>query len=209
MPSPFPGMNPYIEQDALRFDFHARFLVKASERLSERLPRLHFSMIAAHDAAYSDRRSFIAIRENLKWPPMTVIELIRWDVKQFGPLRDGYCKQREKWVADGLNVVEIDLIRGGPSLMEFDAPFSEYLVAVRRSRQSRIDVFPTRLRDRLPRVRVPLQAPQDIVLDVQQVIRDVYDAAGYEHYTYNGQPDPPLNPDDANWAAQFIPALAE
>jgi Protein of unknown function (DUF4058) len=210
MPSPFPGMNPYIEQDGLRFDFHARFLVKASERLNERLPAPLFSLLAAHEVSYSDRRSYIAIGNSLTGPESTVIELIRRDIKQVGPLLEGYRKQRDKWNANGFNVVEIDLIRNGPTLMEFESPPSDYVVVVRRSRQSRIEVYPVKLRDRLPRVRIPLLAPlQDIALDVQQLVHDVYDAAGYEHYIYDSQPDPPLNADDANWAAQFVPARPE
>ena len=33
MPSPFPGMNPYIEQDDAWHDFHERFLPVAAERI--------------------------------------------------------------------------------------------------------------------------------------------------------------------------------
>lgn len=210
MPSPFPGMKPYIEQDDLRFDFHARFLVKASEYLDERLPAGYFSLITPHDVSYNDRRSYLAIRESLKRPPITVIELIRWDVKQSGPLRDGYCKQREKWVADGLNVVEIDLIRAGPTLMEFEPPSSDYIIAVRRSPQLRIEVWPVKLRDRLPRFRIPILPPSsDIALDVQQIVHEVYDAGKYEMYIYEGQPEPPLSSEDAAWAAQFVPVRLE
>ena len=31
MPSPFPGMNPYLEQDDVSHDFHERFLPAAAE----------------------------------------------------------------------------------------------------------------------------------------------------------------------------------
>jgi hypothetical protein len=33
MPSPFPGMNPYIEQDVFWQDFHLEFLPAMRERL--------------------------------------------------------------------------------------------------------------------------------------------------------------------------------
>jgi hypothetical protein len=35
MPSPFPGMNPWLEQDALWHDFHQRFLTAMSEAIAE------------------------------------------------------------------------------------------------------------------------------------------------------------------------------
>ncbi|MBX9581566.1 MAG: DUF4058 family protein, partial [Gemmataceae bacterium] len=34
MPSPFPGMNPYLEHPAVWEDVHDRFLVYAAEALS-------------------------------------------------------------------------------------------------------------------------------------------------------------------------------
>src|SRR3954469_4918593 len=33
MPSPFPGMNPYLEQDDVWHDFHEKFLPAVAERL--------------------------------------------------------------------------------------------------------------------------------------------------------------------------------
>src|SRR4051794_8788480 len=33
MPSPFPGMNPYLEQDDAWHDFHEKFLPAVAERL--------------------------------------------------------------------------------------------------------------------------------------------------------------------------------
>jgi hypothetical protein len=38
MPSPFPGMDPYLEDPAFWQDFHSRFINACSEVLSDRLP---------------------------------------------------------------------------------------------------------------------------------------------------------------------------
>jgi hypothetical protein len=32
------------------------------------------------------------------------------------------------------------------------------------------------------------------------MLHHIYDAAGYAKYIYDGEPMPPLNPDDAAWA---------
>jgi hypothetical protein len=37
MPSPFPGMNPFLEQDDAWHDFHERFMPTAAERLGEQV----------------------------------------------------------------------------------------------------------------------------------------------------------------------------
>ena len=34
MPSPFPGMNPFLEQDDVWHDFHATFLARAAHCLA-------------------------------------------------------------------------------------------------------------------------------------------------------------------------------
>ena len=38
MPSPFPGMDPYLEDPAFWSDFHSRFLTHLSDTINERLP---------------------------------------------------------------------------------------------------------------------------------------------------------------------------
>ena len=38
MPSPFPGMDPYLEDPAFWSDFHARFITYWSDALSDCLP---------------------------------------------------------------------------------------------------------------------------------------------------------------------------
>ena len=38
MPSPFPGMDPYLEDPAFWSDFHARFITYWCDTLAERLP---------------------------------------------------------------------------------------------------------------------------------------------------------------------------
>jgi hypothetical protein len=37
MPSPFPGMNPYLEQDDAWHDFHERFLPLVAELLGSQV----------------------------------------------------------------------------------------------------------------------------------------------------------------------------
>lgn len=37
MPSPFPGMNPYLEQDDVWHDFHERLIPAAAQALEEQV----------------------------------------------------------------------------------------------------------------------------------------------------------------------------
>jgi hypothetical protein len=66
-------------------------------------------------------------------------------------------------------------------------------------------MWPIALRERLPIIPIPLNAPDpDIALDVQEVLHRAYDAADYGKYIYSEQPDPPLSADDTAWAAQIL-----
>src|SRR5437763_12039804 len=89
-----------------------------------------------------------------------------------------------------------------------DLPDCDYCVVVSRAEERpRVGVWPIRLRDRLPTVPVPLRAPDpDATLDLQAAVHRLYDVAGYHFYIYGGNPQPPLHPDDAAWARQFLPA---
>ena len=48
MPSPFPGMNPYIEQDAFWQDFHLEFLPAMRERLVAQVRPKYIVMLDEH-----------------------------------------------------------------------------------------------------------------------------------------------------------------
>jgi hypothetical protein len=54
---------------------------------------------------------------------------------------------------------------------------------------------------------VPLREPdQDVRLDLQAALHQVYDEACYGNYIYQGTPQPSLRPEDAAWAQQVVPA---
>ena len=85
-------------------------------------------------------------------------------------------------------------------------PQCDYLVMVSRSDQRpEVGLWPLRLRDRLPKIPIPLTGEDpDVALDLQPVLDKVYDAAGYDDYIYTGTPRPPLHPADAKWAEELI-----
>src|SRR5437764_549116 len=48
MPSPFPGMNPYLEQDTLWQDFHLAFLPALRERLVPQVAPKYIVLLEEH-----------------------------------------------------------------------------------------------------------------------------------------------------------------
>jgi hypothetical protein len=48
MPSPFPGMDPYLEQEVIWHDFHERFLPAAAAHLSIQVLPHYIVLIDEH-----------------------------------------------------------------------------------------------------------------------------------------------------------------
>lgn len=120
-------------------------------------------------------------------------------------------KQRELGRA-GVSLVEIDLLRQGRHLLDVPRPIVEdlrpwhYLVNLVRRGSEDYEVDPIRLRDRLPRILIPLRPrDEDAVLDLQAVFDRAYETGPYaERLNYSGAPVPPLTDGDAAWAFDLL-----
>jgi hypothetical protein len=79
---------------------------------------------------------------------------------------------------------------------------------VSRAEKRRVaDFWPIQIRDRLPQIPIPLRHPDAAArIDLQEVLHREYDGPGYEHFIYEGDPEPSLSASDAAWARQFVPA---
>lgn len=65
------------------------------------------------------------------------------------------------------------------------------------------------IRDQLPVVPVPLNAPDsDVALDLNKAVHAIYDRAAYfMRIDYRKPPpEPPLSPDDARWVDELLQA---
>jgi Protein of unknown function (DUF4058) len=253
MPSPFPGMNPYLEQDDAWHDFHERFIPFAAELIGAQVQPNYIVKIDEHvyihehpqesarflgrpdlalvpttprepaqaagliDAPASirlqvfidfERLNFIEIRDRRSRELITVVELLSPSNKRMGPDREMYLSKRRKVLASPAHFVEIDLLRGGAPMPDEDRQACDYAVMVSRA-EVRPDAgfWPIRLRERLPVIPIPLRAPDpNARLDIQQVLDHIYDRGGYAYYIYDGAPEPPLRPEDAEWARGLVPA---
>jgi Protein of unknown function (DUF4058) len=255
MPSPFPGMDPYLEQTDAWHDFHERFCPAVAEALSAQIRPKYIAKIDEHvylhelsaeerrfggrgDVTISrsvediarpasglkpspasalgsvllavdeERLSYIRILDRESRDVVTVIELLSPSNKDAGQDRSQYLGKQEKVLNSEAHLVEIDLLRGGRRPAVEGLPDCDYYVMVSRSEmRPRVELWPFRLREALPKIPIPLRPPDlDAVLDLRAVLDRVYDGAGYEDYIYRGTPDPPLNPKDSAWAHEILAA---
>jgi hypothetical protein len=123
-----------------------------------------------------------------------------------------YISKQRAFVSAGLNLVEIDLVRAGEwvfSISDSVLPASErtpYMVCVyRATRVGELALYRLPIRERLPRIAVPLRPEdRDVVPDLQQVLDEAYVKGRYDRTDY-AQPLAPQLPDaDSGWAAELL-----
>jgi hypothetical protein len=69
------------------------------------------------------------------------------------------------------------------------------------------ELYPLRLAEPLPALRIPLRKRDaDVTLNLQALIDQCYENGGYEMIDYGQPPLPPLDADAAAWAEKWLRA---
>jgi len=137
---------------------------------------------------------------------VTAIEVFSPSNKEGDDAIDYHAKRMSLY-ARHVNLVELDLLRGGDRLtFAKPLPAADYYAFVTRARRRLVDVYHWHLRDPLPTIPVPLQAPDpDIGLEIAAVFAGAYERGRYSRRLRYGEPlRPPLSAKDAAWAAQIV-----
>lgn len=258
MRSPFPGMDPYLEQflgdvlhtminrsrAAIQKQLPDDLVARVDERVyvepSVGLPRFIVPDVRVVERGWREapvRRASngIAVAEPLvihieQDEPVrqgyieildlksgrrvvTVIEIVSPSNKLPGPGRDLYVKKQNELRQAGVSFVEIDLTRTGSRVLS--APFelipdghrTPYAACAWRGwKPLAFEYYRLPLRERLPAIAVPLRdTDQDIPLDLQAVLDECWEEGRYvDDIDYCDEPNPPLDPDDAQWADRLL-----
>ncbi len=140
---------------------------------------------------------------------VTIIEVLSPSNKD--PRSSGYRQYRAKQtevLQSGTHLIEIDLLRGGehtiaipPLALKSSLP-DHYLVSISRAEdRRRREFYAIRLPQKLPRIPVPLSAPDaDAVVDLQAVLDKAYENGAYSRrIDYRVPPTPPLDAAEEAW----------
>jgi hypothetical protein len=213
MPSPFPGMDPYLETPDLWPDVHHELISQIRSALNLRLRPKYVARvelrvyISEQDDEIKEARLEIKHLEtgNL----VTLIEVLSPTNKIRGARgRASFLGKREETLASDVHWVEIDLLRGGvPSVSRPSLGPSDYRILVSRAGERTLARYwPVGLRQPLPVIGIPLRAPDaDVPLDLGAVLNAAYDHAAYDlSVDYRREPDPPLKNEDAGWADRLL-----
>lgn len=220
MPSPFPGMDPYLE-GARWMRFHAELSVEIARQLSARLsPRYvaHTNERFVTTAFDADEGVATVIREPIRHLTVeirgadddrlvTAIEVLSPTNKR-GDGWEEYRAKREQILRSTAHLIEIDLLRTGRRVpMRKPLPARPYFVLLGRAEQRPFtDVWPLGLKEPLPTFPVPLLAGDaDISHDLQEAVTSVYDTFHYARtIDYSHPPEIPLPPEDVAWAEERL-----
>ena len=226
MPSqcPFPGADPFIDADEW-YGLGLSMSTYACEALKPSLPADLLARMRAippvlppegsHDSSEQPARVDIAIRSRGSGDRVcTVIHFLTPGDKTPGDGMEQYRQKQRECRAGGVNLVEIDLLRGGRDVLlaprnRFRPQHRQHYTACvfRPERWPKLEVYPISLRAPLPAIRIPLRAGRDadVVLDLQALFDKSYTNGAYDDTDY-GAPllPPPLSAEDAAWATERI-----
>jgi len=259
MPTPFPGMDPYLEQHGRWPGVHTRLIVAIADALGPMVrprywvaveERSYLAMVTSdgrvivpdvavadqEPSSYADSPSrsepsadagvliaelpmpeerierYLEVRSVDTHEVITSIELLSPTNKLPGEGRRIYEAKRLNVLSSMTHLIEIDLLRdGAPMPMRTDnAPRFDYSIVVSRAHQRpKAEARLFRLRQPIPSFPVPLRPQEpEPVLDLNDILHDLYDRAGYDMVIdYHAPPTPPLDSDDAAWAEELLRAL--
>ena len=212
MPSPYPGMDPFLEMQEWD-DFHPTFNTVLREFLSPalepdylvRVERRVYLERAGAEPETMLRETYLVVRDRETMQVVTVIELLSPSNKRRnGDGRREYLTKREEILTSSTHLVELDFLRGGLRLPVVGSlpPGDYHAIISRANRRPRCEVYAWTLRDRLPSIPIPLKlGDDDAVVSLQEVFETVYQRARYDlSVKYDAALDPPLNESEQQWA---------
>jgi Protein of unknown function (DUF4058) len=223
MPSPFPGMDPFLESQGFWQDFHTSLLTYCREVVNASLPVHYVALIEEGGVATLEPVAVPLARQDLDEVPerwieikrlpdlalVTVIELLS-PTNKSGLGRSQYLQKRRELLDQPVHLVEIDLLLRGLRLpMGGPLPRGDYYAFVSRAeKRESSDVYAWSIRRALPAIPIPLSPPDaDLSLDLATVVARAYDRGRYQRLIHYAEPlDLPLNPEDQNWLRTLVPA---
>jgi hypothetical protein len=195
MPSPFPGMDPYLE-DAKRWPaFHHQLAASLYQILLPSLvdryrarvnSRTYTTELPLFTSIIKEDRTeeFIELRDRSDGHLVTLIDIVSPANRTTSLGRDSYMATRTVAEQQRAAIVEIDLVTQGQPMLDYprdNLPEHDYTITVTRpSSPGKFEIYTSTIAKRLPKFRLPLAMDdKDTALELQDVFRRAYDLAGF------------------------------
>jgi hypothetical protein len=223
MPSPFPGMDPFLEQPAHWPAFHRQFVASLYQLLLPALVDTYRARVVTRNYVTElplftsvlrepHTEEYVEVRSRTDGRLVAVLDVTCPANKQTRPGTEAYLATRKHAEAARAAVVDIDLLTHGPRLIEFDrstlAAYDQCITVTRSGAGNRYEVYTATVQKKLPKLRVPLAADdRDALIDLQDVFRRAYDQGAFLSkidYKADLPAEVTLAADGRNWVHQFL-----
>ncbi len=256
MPSPFPGMDPWLEREGIFPNLHDTLIHDMRDALNAQLPEEYratftnrvwiddvqrrdpdvsvfgpddsvarggtalasLSGLVLHEAEVDPwEEAYLEIVSQDGERLVTAVEVLSLSNKRpWSKGREAYELKQDEYRRGGVNVVEIDLLRGGlhstladREVLRRRSPGYCYHVSVTVAKPVRQRFAAAwKLADRLPAFEIPLDpGVKPAMIDLQPMLDSAYDKGRYtKPAKYRLPPDPPLTPEQQAWADALLKA---
>jgi Protein of unknown function (DUF4058) len=221
MSSPFPGMNPYLEDPALWPLFHHQLITSLYQILlpglvdryrARLVPRQYTSEMALFTSVVREehREETIEIRQRSDGRLVTLIEVVSPANKTTEDGRLAYLQRRREARAEQANLAEIDLVLQGQPMLDYSRdgfPDWDYAVTVSRASQpDRFEIYTATLQKRLPKFRLPMAGDdRDTIVDLHTTFVRSFDQGSFGgRIDYSRDPATTLRSEDRDWLDDFL-----
>jgi len=221
MPSPFPGMDPYLEDEALWPLFQHQLVASLYQILLPGLvdryrARINQRTYVTEEPLFTSiirqerQEEFIELRQRTDGRLVTLIDMPSPINKTLTQGRTAYLDTRRMARSQNASIVEIDLSLQGTPLLDYSReglPEWDFAVTVTRCTQpERYEIYTSTLAKRLPRFKVPLSPDdRDTVLDLQATFARAFDQSNFAgKIDYKLDPATKMSDTQLAWVADWL-----
>lgn len=220
MASPFPGMDPYLENEthwpAFQHQFmttlHQMLLPNLGDRYRVRigLRRYETEQVLFTSIQREERlEEYLEIRQRSDGRLATLVQLVSPQNRTTDVGRREYLALNTEARRQGANLLEIDLLLRGASPLPPPPngvpPHTHVLALTRGSCPDKVDVATVSLRKPLPRTKLPLgRMERDLILDLGTVFAYAHDQGGFAQVIDYRTTLPYLDDDTQTWVDQIL-----
>ncbi len=223
MPSPFPGMDPYLETPKLWPAFQHQLLACLYQNLLPGLvdryrARVGTRTYVAETPLFTSvireqhTEEYLEIRDRKGGNVITFVEVVSPANKTTAAGRRAYLNTRQRAIFCNSAIVEIDLVKQGQPLLNYsreNLPEHDYTITVTRANApDRYEIYTATLQRRLPKFKLPLATDdRDALLDLQAAFARAYDHGNFATQIDYKQPPPvdvPLSDEQKAWMDDLL-----
>ena len=179
MPSPFVGMDPFLEEEHLWPWFQHQLAITLERVLTRRIAPVYSVRISERPDRGGE---WLGVYSTAKGRLLTRLDIVSPATKLTSAGRSAYRDVRRTALESGVSIAEIDLVLRGEPLPEYrraGLPAWDYAVTVTRSTNpGRHDIYPNTLGEPLSWFRVPTPA-WDAGVDLQKAFSRTYEDCGF------------------------------